>query len=91
MTLNPEAFAKALAAGIAAYEAASGETPDCEQGWIPWAGGERPVFSWYKVDVRLTNGDTIYDEVAGELIWAAIDDDLCPGMEIVSYRRVVTT
>lgn len=55
MTLNTEAFAKALAAGIAAYE----EDVVGNSGWIEWAGGnDSPVSGLVEFRCRDGYSDT---------------------------------
>lgn len=66
MTLNTEAFAKALAAGIAAYEAASKEN-----GWIEWPGGDCPVAPTTLVDVKFRDGSGADGEPANWWNWDA--------------------
>lgn len=75
--LNQEAFAKALAAGIAAYEAAVGGNGD---GWIEWMGGDCPVGEHTEVDVRFGDGSQEDGERADYWHWNAV---YAP---IVAYR-----
>lgn len=80
MTLNQEAFAKALAAGIAAYDAAV--VSDGE--WIEWTGGnDSPVADADMIDVRFRDGDVdVGMYTAGSYEWRHIYGHA----DIVAYR-----
>lgn len=90
MTLNTEAFAKALAAGIAAYEAAVvGNSGADSEGWIEWGGGDCPVEPRTFVKIQL-RAET--QEVADADVWSHADDFYWDhrndesGSDIIAYR-----
>ena len=54
-------------------------------GWIQWAGGDRPVEGHTTVAVRLRGGEKCTD-TAGYLSWVHILGDA--GQDIIAYRVV---
>lgn len=55
-----------------------------DDGWIEWAGGERPVPVGTLVDVKWSSGDIDSGEEAGEWRWS----NWMNGPNIVAYRVV---
>jgi hypothetical protein len=81
MTLNTEAFAKALAAGIAAYEEAVVANSD---GWIGWSGGEVPLKDDDYVEIRLRCHETNKGG-AGSFDWS-VGVSSPSDFDIIAYR-----
>lgn len=57
---------------------------EASDGWIPWAGGECPVASSTRVDVRCRNGEEFLRYPADEHEWDCDND----AYDIIAYRVV---
>lgn len=79
MTLNAEAFAKALAAGIAAYEAVVVNNSD---DWIEWGGGLCPLLNGDNCEVRMRGGEIMHPAQPYNLAWDHDGAD----KDIIFYR-----
>lgn len=84
--LMREDFERARDAAAKAEAAMAGPQPDAD-GWIKWGGGECPVSSDTRVELKFRSGQVwIDDEVETGCFWRWSHDG-CPA-DIIAYRIV---
>ena len=63
------------------------DAPTPDDGWIPWGGGDRPVYGNELVDVKFRCGPVVKSERAKTWNWDVDDTNTDPN-DIVAYRVV---